>query len=32
MADEGQGFFKICTTILPENYSSELDNGSDNDY
>ena len=25
MADGGQGFFKICMTILPENYSPELD-------
>ena len=30
MADGGQGFFKICFSILPENYSeSELDSSSD---
>ncbi|CAH0556510.1 unnamed protein product [Brassicogethes aeneus] len=27
MADGGQGFFKICLTILPENYSSVLNKG-----
>lgn len=32
MADGGQGFFKICLTILPENYSAELDSGVDSDY
>ena len=29
MADGGQGFFKICMTVLPENYSPELDRGLD---
>jgi hypothetical protein len=29
MADGGQGFFKICMTVLPENYSPELDRGVD---
>ena len=32
MADGGQGLSKFCTTILPENYSSELDNGGDDDF
>ena len=27
MADGGQGFLKICATILPENYSPDLDRG-----
>ena len=32
MADGGQGFFKICFSILPENYlESELDSSSDDD-
>ncbi|CAH0556707.1 unnamed protein product [Brassicogethes aeneus] len=30
MADGGQGFFKICITILPENYSPDLDRGLEN--
>lgn len=25
MADGGQGFFKMCMTVLPENYVPELD-------
>ena len=27
MADGGQGFLKICITVLAENYSPELDCG-----
>ncbi|CAH0560389.1 unnamed protein product [Brassicogethes aeneus] len=30
MAEGGQGFFKICITILPENYSLDLDKGLEN--
>lgn len=29
MADGGQNFFLICMTILPENYSLELDSDAD---
>ena len=28
MADGGQGFLKICMTVLPENYYSELNRAS----
>ena len=31
MADGGQGFFKICMSIFPEDYLYDSDNGIDVD-
>lgn len=29
MADGGEGFFKICVSIIPQNYLSESDDDSE---